>query len=293
MPKNIDYTIAYDSGNGVFDLFKVLFGGDGSYYITAPYHPLDRAIAARVTVNYAEQDGLINLDAAEEVVVVDDDDRRLKVSHHPDGLLQFSGQGVRSGLAEDGTPKGIGVFSWPLTRPALGPSFQLAFSDPTACGRPTAQRPRTITFREIAIEHLRKNMIGLTFRGYYLPVMWREFVFRADDGSMWMHLLNPVAQATIRLRVLLASKDSDIPGFIGLEALPHGFEQVGDQPTFFISTSTGNLRRNDAGELLGDQLFCMYPQLDVEDANLPSLNYPLPAPPYIAPPGTKEIFPPS
>src|SRR3954470_886414 len=123
MPRSLDYTVAYDDGNDVVDLCKILFGADGSYYVTAPYHPADRAIAAKATVNYAEGADLLSLDDALELAVLDDDERRLKVSHHPDGFLQFSGQGIRSGLDEAGQPKGIGTFSWPLTTPTLGPSF--------------------------------------------------------------------------------------------------------------------------------------------------------------------------
>lgn len=98
MPRTLSYTVRYDDGSTAVDLFKIIFGGDGSYYITAPYHPLDRAIAARVTVNYADQDRLLNLEDAEDLAALDDDDKRLKVSHHPDGFIQFSGEGIVSGL---------------------------------------------------------------------------------------------------------------------------------------------------------------------------------------------------
>lgn len=227
------------------------------------------------------------------MAVVDDDDRRLKVSHHPDGFLQFSGQGIRSGRDEEGQPKGIGVFSWRLDRPTLGPSFSWGFSDPVACGRPTATRKRTIIFSEIDIEHLRKDLQRLMLVGYFFPPRWREFVYRGVGGDMWLDLVHPNAQAVKRLRVLLASKDADLPGLIGLEALPHGLDEVDGQPSFFVSTSTGNLRRDENGDLLGDQLFCGYPMPDINMANLPSLNQPLPAPPYTAPPGTTDVMPPA
>jgi len=292
MARTIDYTIAYSNGNQNVDLFKILFGGDGSYYVTAPYHPLDRAIAARVTVNYAKTDGGFSLDEAEELAVVDDVDKRLKVSHHPDGFLQFSGQGIRSGLDEHGKPKGMGVFSWRLYEPTLGPSFALAFSDPVACGRPSAYKKRTIVFYEEDIEHMRKSLGGLHVVGYYLPTRWREFVYRGADGAMWLDLVHPNAQAVKHLRVVLASKDSDIPGLIGLEALPHGLTETKDgQPSFFVSTSTGSLRRNENGDLLGDALFCAYPTPDLDDASLPNLAHALPTPPYTAPPGTTDVFP--
>jgi hypothetical protein len=271
------HTIAYESGGKTVDLCKILFGGDGSYYVTAPYHPQDRAIAAKATVNYTDQSHLFRLDDAIDLAVLDDDDRRLKVAHHPDGFLQFSGEGVRSGLDESGTPKGIGTFSWPLMIPTLGPSFQLGFSDPFACGRPSKGQDRLV-LPESDIEHMRKGIVGLSIIGYYLPPRWREFVYRGADGGWWMTLLHPTAQALKPLRVIQASVESELPGLIGLEARPFGIP--GPDPSFFVSTATGNLRRNTKGELLGDQLFCVYPPPDLENANIPSLAYALPAPPY-------------
>jgi hypothetical protein len=293
MARTIDYTIAYSDRGQNVDLFKILFGGDGSYYVTAPYHPLDRAIAARVTVNYAKSEGGFSLDEAEELAVVDDVNKRLKVSHHPDGFLQFSGQGIRSGLDEEGKPKGLGVFSWRLHEPTLGPSFILAFSNPVACGRPSAYKKRTIVFHEEDIEHMRNDIDGLLVVGYYLPTRWREFAYRGADGTMWLDLVHPNAQAVKHLRGAFASKDSDISGVIGLEALPHGLAEGKDgQPSFWVSTSTGSLRRNEDGDLLGDTLLCAFPMPDLDDASLPTLALALPAPPYTAPPGTTDLLPP-
>jgi hypothetical protein len=291
MAKSIDYTVAYSDDRGTVDLCKILFGGDGSYYLTAPYHPAERAIAAKLAVNYAEGASSVDLSNAEEVAALDDDERRLKVSHHPDGFLQFSGSGVRSGLDEYGEPKGIGVFSWPLTNPTFGPAFQLAFSDPHACGRASKGRRRTVVLPETEIEHMRRGLTGLTIIGHYFPMPWREFVYRAADGEWWINLLHPAAQAMKPLRVLLAPVDSEWAGFIGLEARPHGLPASNGEPSFVVTTATGNLRRNEEGELLGDQLFCAYPRPVMSSASLPSLNHPLPAPPYKAPPGTTEIMP--
>ncbi len=293
VPRTLDYTVAYESDGTVVDLCKIIFGGDGSYYLTAPYHPQNRAVAAKITVNYAKQpEGEINYDEAVELAVLDDDERRLKIAHHPDGLIQFSGQGIRSGLdPTTGLPRGIGVHSWPLRRPTLGPSFGLSFSDPIACGRPSLGRPRTVVTHESDLEHMRgPSYYGLHITGYYGPPRWREFVFRETDGSWWMNLFHPNAQASLRLRVVLASKESALPGFVGLQVTPHGFENV-TEPTFYAGTSTGNLRRNEDGDLLGDQLVCAFPRPDLKGARLPSLNYALPAPPYTASPGTTEIDP--
>jgi len=50
LPRNIDYTVAYCAGGKTVDLCRIIMGGDGSYYVTAPFHPHNRAIAAIMRV---------------------------------------------------------------------------------------------------------------------------------------------------------------------------------------------------------------------------------------------------
>jgi hypothetical protein len=289
MPRSAGYTLGYTRDGRYVDLCRVVFGGDGFYYVMAPYHPLDKALAGVYTVNYARQSVMALADAV-ELAVLDDDERRLKIAHHPDGFLQFSGEGVRSGRDPSGEPRGIGIMSWPLSNPTFGPSFSLLFSDPFECGREAQVASSSILFEEADLVHLRKDLPGLRITGYYLPPRWREFVYRADD-AYWVHLLHPNGQALKRLRVILASPEADYAGLIGLEALPHSLAGVADGPAFILSTSTGNLRRNADGDLLGDQLLCFYPEPDLTSASVQSLNYRLPSPAPSMPPGTTGVDP--
>ena len=167
MTKTATHTLAYADGEVTTDLCKIIFGGDGSYFVTAPYHPHDRAIIAKFTVNYAHEDQFFPLDEAVDIGVLEDAEQRLKLSHHPDGFLQFSGHGVVSGRDEAGKIRGIGVKSWPLYEPTLGPSFSVAFSSPVACGRPSdeGKAKERLVFYEDEIEHMRPDGTpGLTFR---------------------------------------------------------------------------------------------------------------------------------
>ncbi len=293
MPRSIDYTVSYCAAGRTVDLCKIIMGGDGSYYVTAPFHPHNRAIAAIMTVNYAKPPQVLRFDEALEVAVLDDDDRRLKLSHHPDGFIQFSGEGVLSGRNEDGSPRGLGTQSWPLRQPTLGPSFGMVFGDPHRSGRPTNDRPRTVIFQEEDIAHMRKGeLAGLRIAGHYLPVRWREFVQRIGPDHYEVGIVNPGAQAVLRLRALLAPIDSDLPGIIGLQAVPHGWVMASGEAGYMVTSSTGNLRRNEDGDLLGDQLVCVYPRPNLSDPiDYMSLNYPLPAPPYKAAPGTQDVLP--
>lgn len=283
---SVSHTIVYSSDEGAYDLCKIILGDDGSYYVTAPYHPLDKALLGLWTVNYARPPQAFTPEKAIEVAVLDDDDRRLKLSHHPDGFLQFSGEGVRSGREPDGTIRGLGVQSWPLRLPTLGPSFGIVFSDPCKTGRPSQGRPRSVTFLEDDIDHMRaRGVTGLRIVGYYLPGPWREFLVRRAGGEYEIGLVNPSAQAVLNLKVILGSKESTYPALLGLQAVPHTLPVQAD-PAFMLSSATGNLRRNRQGELLGDQLVCLYPiPPEAVGAGFMKLNYPLPAPAYVEPRG--------
>lgn len=55
----------------------------------------------------------------------------VKFSYHPDGFVQFSSttnNQITSGRNPDGTPKGLGIISWPLSDPiGTGPSMTISF----------------------------------------------------------------------------------------------------------------------------------------------------------------------
>lgn len=55
----------------------------------------------------------------------------VKFSYHPDGFVQFSSttnNRIVSGRKSDGTPKGLGLISWPLDNPiSTGPSMTITF----------------------------------------------------------------------------------------------------------------------------------------------------------------------
>jgi hypothetical protein len=71
-------------------------------------------------VNYAFNETTIALD--EMIDRAGFDDERSDAEALPlSGRVQFSGAGVLSGKAEDGTIRGMDVQSWPVTRPVLGP----------------------------------------------------------------------------------------------------------------------------------------------------------------------------
>lgn len=58
-------------------------------------------------------------------------------------------------------------------------------------------------------------------------------------------------------------EDCAWPGFIGVELYAAQIGMPTDEPTVIVSGSSGNLRRNDKGELLGDAIFAMYPETNL------------------------------
>src|SRR4051794_10350067 len=50
------YSIVIDGFGGRRKVAKIWFGGDGSYYLSSPYHGQTTALLARTSVNYARQE---------------------------------------------------------------------------------------------------------------------------------------------------------------------------------------------------------------------------------------------
>ncbi len=272
-----------------YAMFKLIMAKDGSYYVTVPYHPLNKAIATLATMNYAQQGKLGLSDALDtnaiKVTVLDDDDQRLKLSHHPDGFIQFSGEGILSGRNPNGTAKGMGIQSWSLTNPTMGPSFGVSFMEPTVCGRLEEPHGSHLIFSDHELEHMRpEGLRGVRFQGHYLPPHYREFVRRTSSGQYEMGLINSDNHAVLPLKIALGGIDSDFPGIIGLHARPINVNLFGAEAGFILSSSTGNLRRNSRGELLGDGLYCIYPRPNegVFDIQTEDLQYVANAVPYVS-----------
>ena len=59
VPKSVMHTVWYRKENRCYKVIKIGFGGDGSYFVCAPYHPLNTAIVGKIRVNYARPEPLI------------------------------------------------------------------------------------------------------------------------------------------------------------------------------------------------------------------------------------------
>jgi len=257
------YTVVY-SRNGVdHKLCKVWFGADGSYYVTSPYHPEGKAWLFKVRVNYALNSMTIPFEELLDTASADDDERRLKLAHHPDGLVQFSGQGILSGKAADGTIRGMGVMSWPLDRPVRGPAFGLMIRGVEGFAPATKGSGERIVFSDLELSEV-PGTNTFILEGHYFPGIWRRFVRLENDGTRTISVFHP-AKAVLKLKVLFASAKCALDGFIGLELYTERVEEAfADSPQFALSGATGEMRKNLEGQWTGESIQCMYPRGDVQ-----------------------------
>ena len=263
------YTIAYEADGAQYKLCKIWFGADGSYYVTSPYHPAERALLMKATVNYADSAMRSYFHEALDLASAEDDNRRIKLSHHPDGFLQFSGEGIISGKDSDGNIRGIGVMTWPLDEPVSGPAFSVTVRGIEQFQTVGATTDDLCVFSRDEISAT-PGWNQLVLEGHYLPAAWRRFVRRDSDGTHSIGIVHPQG-AVLQLKVLFPPERAALQGFIGVELYASTTTEETPSPSFSLSGSTGNLRRNEQGELLGDGIFCLYPRLSI--AARRSLDY--------------------
>lgn len=254
-------TVVLTTPNGSYKICKLWFGADGSYYVTSPYHPAEKAILWKFTVNYALDEQHLAFEEAVETGSVDDDDHHLKLTHHASGFIQFSGPGIVSGLNPDGSIRGMGVRSWPLTKPMRGPAFGMRLRGVEQFAPAKKVSDNAITFNETDLTFLPEPR-SIILEGHYLPPLWRRFI-RTVGGEKMISVLHP-CRAVLALKVVLPPADCILQGFIGLElyTVPAD-ENVEPIPNFTFSSATGNVRQNSKGEIIADGLYCFYPRGDI------------------------------
>lgn len=272
MPK-IRHTVAVSKADALRKVFKVWYGSDGSVYVTVPYLKTTQVQLFRMRVDYRK----VIPPTVEDLtcVAVDDsidrgiaDDVRVKLSHHPSGFVQFSGEGIKSGP----NGMGIGVQSWPLSDPVPGPMFAVTVwgLDDYALLENASEASCIFDYdRSLPMRH----SVGAVIEGYYFPRAARRFVqFLADDSLIYPYV-HP-ARAVLNLRVLLPNEDCPLGGFVALHMYRTIDEPEQKESRYSLSSSTGNVELDAEGNLLrGDGLYCCAPPLSIPDGTR-DLNYP-------------------
>jgi hypothetical protein len=249
-------TIIVSKGGVSYKLCKVWFGTDGSYYVAVPYHPARKALFMKMTVDYtvAGPQWKRHSDAL-EVAILDDEDARPKLSHHPDGFCHFSGPGVLSGKHEDGSIKGIGVFTSPLMKVGRGPVFSLIIQGIEAFDRQEKARVGDLMFVQENLSAT-NDMTGLALEAYYFQPLHRRFIRTSTDGNKYISVVHP-SGIVLPLRVVMTPDNCELPGFLGLElyAVQTGFSE----PTFTLSGPGEKPRKDEYGHVNADVIMSVFP----------------------------------
>jgi len=253
------YTVTVTKGHVTYKVCKIWFGADGSYYVTPPYHPERSAFLMKIRINYARGRQDLMCEDAVDRAGIDDDARALKLSHHPDGFVQYSGAGILSGRGDDGTIRGMGLQSWPLIRPVWGPAFGMTLRPLESYPVVVSPDNERVTFAWDETFPV-ANADSLVVEGFYFLEDWRRFIQAGHDGTSAIQIVHP-SKSVLTLKVLLPAERCALGGFIGVTAYAKAYG-IGDpnRPFFAMSGPTGDLRRNLDGELTAESIQCMYPK---------------------------------
>ena len=270
MSKTSKTTVIIKEGETYRRLAKVFFGSDGSYYSTVPYHSSGKACLLKMTVNYDA--GTRYLVSPAEILDMGSlDDRRIKLSHHPDGFVQFSGDGVLSGRNEDGSVKGMGVLSSPLDFIFDGPSFSYCIQDLGDLERIEEPQPKSLVL-DVADYYNIEKTNSITVEAHYFVPMWRRFIRHDHRGHPVIRISHP-CRAVLELRVFAAPVECDFPGFLGFELYRH---QLGlPNNGYSFGGPAEKMRLNEYGQRVADAMLCVYPRHEDLDVRR-SFNFPQP-----------------
>jgi len=118
------WRVIIEDGGDFHAVCKIQPLSDGGYALIAPYHAAREGWLYKHEVDYRKYVNTVKLSDMQHFVASD----RVKLSHHWDGFVQFSGensQTIRSGRDPfTGEPKGLAIMSAPIWKPIKdGPTF--------------------------------------------------------------------------------------------------------------------------------------------------------------------------
>jgi hypothetical protein len=256
--KKAKYTVLFEKDRVYYKLCKIIFEHDGSYYVTVPYHSAQKGHFTKQTVNYNKPQ--MWLPIKEAIDVGHSDQNRIKLSHHPNGFIQFSGKGLISGKDSEENIKGMGIMSWPLNKPVKGPAFGVTIIGVEKFEQESKPKGNICVFHQHEIGTV-PGANGLILEGHYFSPKSRRFIQTAPDGARTISVNHPTG-ILLPLKVILAPDSCAIPGFFGLELWADALSFKEIQSGFALSSSTGNIKKNERGDIIGDALFCFYPLID-------------------------------
>ncbi len=229
--------------------------------MTSPYHPLNKANLAMLTVKYGTfaEEHTVPFENMVDSGSLDDEEKRLKLSHHPDGFIQFSGQGIISGKDEEGKPRGIGIYSWALNDPIPGPAFGITLLGLEEFCTVEKVKGDTCIFHDNLLPP-DEEANGYVLEAYYFPSNRRRFIQTDTDGNRFILNWHPT-HCVMKLNVLLPMKKCKLQGFIGVHLYPLELKMKNETCAFWLGSSTGNMRFTPNGDRIAEGLYCFYPEI--------------------------------
>lgn len=266
------YTIACRRDSRIFKVCKLIFGSDGSYYVTSPYHRLNRAYLVKMPWVNNDPRGLVHLKGFEEAMDAggfDDDESRLKLSHHPDGFVQFSGPGLISGRDSEGRIRGMGVMAWTLDCQFHAMAFGIVIRGLEELVQIEKEEDGMVLFdwSEFAA---RSDADVLYIEAHYFP-SWIRYYARTGPKGPELSTPHP-AGVFFNLKVIFPPESSPVQNFFGLHAFAYPGEDIHPKPSFALSGPIGNIRLSTTRQQVGESLSILYPR--PEEMSVRTLGFP-------------------
>ncbi|MGX9296294.1 hypothetical protein [Tsukamurella paurometabola] len=257
-----------DADGALRALCKIQILADGGYSVICPYHSAREGWLFKIPIGlgYGPQNG--KWASVEDAVHYTASDH-VKLSHHRDGLVQFSSESkgtIRSGINVLGLPRGIGVFSVPIdVGVTTGPAFGLSAWGLGDYSEVDALRKSDLVFRIADMDFQSctpGTANGYSLEGWLLSKEWRGGIHEGTgDSRIRLCGTTPAGQSrSIELRVIqLRGTES----FVGVQ-VRRIHQRFPDASGFWFGGPRGRE---------GDQIVAAYPRPDGTFADAESLDY--------------------
>jgi hypothetical protein len=253
-------TIAIQDGSGAPPrrVTKLIPYRAGGFAVLVPYHSARKGYLAKHTVDYRQSDAWAHRSAMQEYSASD----RVKLSFHPDGFVQFSGENpgrITSGRDPvTGEPRGLGLLlEHQLNRPILsGPTFSITvwglgdFVEETDSGTAVVFRQEDCYLRGC----LPDAANGYAIEGFVFPLRYLSAA-RQVGGQLRLSLACMLFEATAGVLDFVVLPLPDQPIVVGLVASRLQVEFP--ESSGFALTSPSDRRE---GSPIANALLAVYPE---------------------------------
>lgn len=263
---NENYILSRHKKN-IHKLLKITPHADGGFNVLMPYCKIKKGYVFKWDKNYSKKIEYISQDDMIQDFSIN---KNTKLSIHKSGFVQFSGQGILSGIDRyTNKPKGMGVQSSPLSRPIKsGPTFGAVIWGISLYDRYTkvSNTANILLFEEEDI-YLRYNsepLLGqvidwdsLAIEGFFFGNELLPHVYKINgEYKITLKFLKFEVPGTVFTLKVIFLKNS--PGFLGILVSRICTSHEGSDSGYCLSGPTGNIRKVN-GDTIGTGINCAYP----------------------------------